>query len=71
MSRVFNNADSFASAFDDAWREHSLNQDLKEKSPEEKLIEVLELIKEHPLMKESPSQAKDIALFRIRLLNLT
>ncbi|WP_320675149.1 hypothetical protein [Prochlorococcus sp. MIT 1341] len=70
ISRHFNNADSFASAFDDAWKTYSLSKDSYKKTIDQKLDEVFKLIKEHPLFKESPSQAREIANFRIRLLKL-
>ena len=64
--RVFNNADSFAMAFDDEWKKLKSEK----KSNTEKLKISLATLKNHPFAKASPSRAKEIAEFRIRLLNL-
>ena len=66
----YNNADSFAIAFDAAWRECVLknNQDLNK---EEKIQLSFEKIKTHPFLIENPVQSKSIALFRIKLLGLS
>ena len=69
LDRVFNNADSFAKAFDEEWKSHRPKDD-DFKNLEDKLNKVLESIKEHPLVIDSPSKAREIALFRIRLLKL-
>jgi hypothetical protein len=68
--RVFNNADDFAIAFDQAWKKcHHQPQEGKV-SNEEKIKIVFEEIKDHPFIMESPSMARQVAEFRIRLLNL-
>ena len=65
----YNNADSFAMAFDEAWK--SLNQKKEMlQGKEERLKQVLELIKEHPFILSSKDEAIKVAEFRIRLLNL-
>ena len=62
---LYNNADSFAMAFDAAWKSSELGNDTEEK------IEItFEKIKTHPFLIENPIQAKNIALFRIKLLGL-
>tara|TARA_Y100001968_G_scaffold332389_1_gene390367 strand:+ start:3355 stop:3558 length:204 start_codon:yes stop_codon:yes gene_type:complete len=65
-----NNADSFAMAFDECWKNsiHSFNK--KDLNQEQKINLVLSEIKDHPFILENPSGAKDVAHFRIRLLNL-
>ncbi len=65
-NRSFNNADSFAMAFDEAWSK--LQQDDKE--PQDKLKIVLSQLKDHPFLEENPKKASEVALFRIRLLGL-
>ena len=63
---LYNNADSFAMAFDAAWKdcEPGNNQD-------EKIALAFEKIKNHPFLVSNPIQSKNIALFRIKLLGLT
>ena len=67
---LYNNADSFAIAFDDAWKNTDL-EDYKEKKMEDKIQITFEKIKTHPFLIENPIQAKNIALFRIKLLGLS
>ena len=67
---LYNNADSFAMAFDAAWAKCDLGQD-KDKNIEEKIKITFENIKTHPFLIENPIQAKNIALFRIKLLGLS
>ena len=68
--RVFNNADSFAMAFDKAWKslQFQENADIPEKV--KKISMAMELVKDHPFLKNSPSEARKVAEFRVRLLNL-
>tara|TARA_B100000214_G_C23443506_1_gene390359 strand:+ start:271 stop:501 length:231 start_codon:yes stop_codon:yes gene_type:complete len=67
---LYNNADSFAMAFDSAWKGCDLgnNKDLK---IDEKIKIAFEKIHTHPFLIENPIQSKDIALFRIKLLGLS
>ncbi len=67
---LYNNADSFAMAFDAAWNSFDLGND-KEKKIEEKIQITFEKIKTHPFLIKNPVQAKNIALFRIKLLGLS
>ena len=67
---LYNNADSFAIAFDAAWNECNLSND-KGKKIEEKIRISFEKIKTHPFLIKNPIQAKHIALFRIKLLGLS
>ena len=67
---LYNNADSFAMAFDSAWNNCNLS-DEKDKNIEQKIQIAFEKIKTHPFLIENPNQAKDIALFRIKLLGLS
>ncbi|KGG13047.1 MULTISPECIES: hypothetical protein [Prochlorococcus] len=68
-NNVYNNADSFSMAFDDAWKTHQF-QKQSELLVDEKINEILNLIKDHPFLKNSRAEAIKIAKFRIRLLNL-
>ena len=66
---LYNNADSFAMAFDAAWNDCNLTNE-KDKNIEQKVQIAFEKIKTHPFLIENPIQAKNIALFRIKLLGL-
>ena len=67
---LYNNADSFAMAFDAAWNDCDLGNE-KNKKIEEKIQITFEKIKAHPFLMENPIQAKNVALFRIKLLGLS
>ncbi len=70
-NRSYDNADSFAMAFDEAWKRVEVEAKNNSSSKEEKVKKVLEVIKDHPFLKSSPQQAKNVATFRIKLLNLS
>ena len=67
---LYNNADSFAMAFDAAWKDCDLgnNKDIK---IDEKIEIAFEKIKNHPFLISKPSHSKNVALFRIKLLGLS
>ena len=67
---LYNNADSFAMAFDAAWNDCNLRNE-KDKKIEQKIQIAFKKIKTHPFLIENPMQAKNIALFRIKLLGLS
>ena len=67
---LYNNADSFAMAFDAAWKACSLTKD-KDIQIEERIKITFEKIKTHPFLIENPTQSKNIAFFRIKLLGLS
>ena len=66
----YNNADSFAMAFDTAWKVCGLekNNDI---DIEEKIKITFEKIKTHPFLIKNPIESKNLALFRIKLLGLS
>jgi hypothetical protein len=70
--RLFNNADSFAMVFDRIWKQMfkatSTDQDL---SQEQKTDQVLAAMADHPFLQSSPEMAKQVAAFRVRLLDLS
>ena len=68
--RIFNNADSFAIEFDEAWKSFRINDKNEKYDRQSKLKMVLDQIKDHPFLIEFPDQALAVAQFRIRLLNL-
>ncbi len=69
QSNAYNNADSFAMIFDEAWQKHNFNKE-NVLSTEQKIDKILQENKEHPFIKNSPAQAKSVAKFRLRLLQL-
>ena len=66
---LYNNADSFAMAFDAAWKDCDLgnNKDIK---IDEKIEIAFEKIQNHPFLISNPIPSKNVALFRIKLLGL-
>ena len=66
--RVFDNADSFAMVFDRTWKQ--LRSSKADLSQEEHLEAVLEAMADHPFLISSPDMARQVAAFRIRLLEL-
>jgi hypothetical protein len=70
--RLFDNADSFAMAFDQAWQRRRLDPSRSRAAAgsaadEEPLEEVLAELIHHPFLQGSPDMARDVARFRIRL----
>lgn len=68
--QMFNNADSFAQAFDEAWQRHSQRNPGHGLSALEKLPLVLAEIADHPFHQSEPELAGQVAHFRLRLLGL-
>jgi hypothetical protein len=68
--RLFNNADSFAMVFDEAWQHHSRQEPDHGLSAEEKIPLILDRVADHPFAIDNPEQARQVALFRVRLLGL-
>lgn len=69
-NQVFNNADSFAQAFDQAWQRHqSLDPNL-ELETEATLTLVLGELSDHPFRESEPELAEQVARFRLRLFGL-
>ena len=68
--RVFDNADSFAMVFDRTWKQLR-GSNKAELSPDDHLEAVLEAMADHPFLISSPDMARQVAAFRIRLLELS
>tara|TARA_B100000965_G_C19444734_1_gene692521 strand:+ start:306 stop:533 length:228 start_codon:yes stop_codon:yes gene_type:complete len=66
---LYNNADSFAMAFDIAWNDCDFKKDNK-LTIEEKIEISFNKIKSHPFLINNPVESKQIAFFRIKLLGL-
>jgi len=67
---TFNNADSFAQAFDEAWHRHSRLHPNHGLTGAEKLPLILAELSEHPFQQNQPELAEQVAHFRRRLLGL-
>ena len=65
----YDNPDSFAMAFDNAWLDNSRSNEIE--NSDKKLENVLYQVSSHPFFQNHESDARDIALFRIRLLELS
>ena len=65
---LYNNADSFAIAFDAAWKDCNLDKNI---DIDDKIEITFEKIKTHPFLIENPIQSKNLAIFRIKLLGLS
>ena len=69
-NRMFNNADSFAQAFDEAWQKHEQRDPHHGLNPAAKLDLMLEGLGDHPFLQNQPELARQVAAFRLRLLGL-
>ena len=67
---VFNNADSFALAFDEAWKLSGGLEAHQGRTSSEKIDQILGQLHEHPFVVENPELARQVAEFRVRLLGL-
>jgi hypothetical protein len=70
QNQVFNNADSYAQAFDEAWQEHERRNPDHNLSVNEKVAWIQEQLKEHPFQLNQPERAAEVTAFRVRLLGL-
>jgi hypothetical protein len=68
--RQFNNADSFATAFDAAWRRLASDGDTRSLSRLEKLNAVLGQLNDHPFAQVDAARAREVGEFRLRLHGL-
>ena len=57
--KVYDNADSFAIEFDEAWKNIDCND------PGLKIDKVFELLSDHPFLVSNPENARKMAEFRI------
>ncbi len=65
----YNNADSFAMIFDEAWKKAGFSNE-DDLTIDQKINKIIEQNQEHPFVKSSPSEAISVAKFRLRLLEL-
>tara|TARA_Y100000991_G_C21693678_1_gene230534 strand:+ start:257 stop:460 length:204 start_codon:yes stop_codon:yes gene_type:complete len=57
--KVYNNADSFSTSFDEEWQKIICNDINK------KIDKVIDVLSDHPFVVSSPDNARNIAEFRI------
>ncbi|MDA0717916.1 MAG: hypothetical protein O2839_06840 [Cyanobacteria bacterium] len=69
-NRVFNNADSFAQAFDEAWQKHEQENPQHGLDPAAKADLMIEWLGDHPFLQNQPELAHQVKAFRLRLLGL-
>ena len=69
QNNSYNNADSFAMIFDEAWKSKKFKNE-KSLTIDEKITKIIDENKDHPFIKSSPSEAINVAKFRLRLLEL-
>tara|TARA_Y100001978_G_scaffold176533_1_gene169479 strand:+ start:385 stop:588 length:204 start_codon:yes stop_codon:yes gene_type:complete len=60
--RIFNNADSFAMAFDEEWEKFECDDESL------KIKKVIDLLSDHPFVRSNPDTAIKIGNFRIKSL---
>ena len=60
--RTFNNADSFATSFDEEWQRFECEDESL------KINKVIDLLSDHPFVQSNPETALEIANFRINSL---
>ena len=56
--------------FDPAWKECLRRGELENKSVDEKIETVINHLNDHPFVQSEPTQARQVAQFRVRLLEL-
>ena len=67
--RVFDNADSFAMVFDRTWKRLK-GQNGDTTAGDAFVDQVFDAMADHPFLISSPEMARQVAAFRIRLLDL-
>jgi hypothetical protein len=68
--RQFSNADSFATAFDEAWRRLDRHQSAGPLTRGEKMETVLSQLCDHPFAQVDAARAREVGEFRLRLHGL-
>ncbi|MFM7549200.1 MAG: hypothetical protein ACKO8I_10090 [Cyanobacteriota bacterium] len=63
----FNNADSFAAAFDEAWKALAGEGEGKGLNRSEKLERILLQLRQHPFARTDATRAREVGEFRLRL----
>ena len=68
--RTFNNPDGFAMVFDRTWKQSATTKEFAALSIDERIDVVITQMLDHPFLQSEPEQARQVAIFRVRLLNL-
>ena len=68
--RTFNNPDGFAMVFDRTWKQSAATKEFEALSIDERIDDVIRQMNDHPFLQTEPEQARQVAIFRVRLLNL-
>ena len=68
--RTFNNPDGFAMVFDRTWKQSAKTVEFTALSIDERIDDVIRQMDDHPFLQTEPEQARQVAIFRVRLLNL-
>lgn len=68
--RTFNNPDGFAMVFDRTWKLLAKTKEFADLSINERIDLVIKQMDDHPFLQNEPEQARQVAIFRVRLLNL-
>jgi hypothetical protein len=68
--RTFNNPDGFAMVFDRTWKQSATTKEFEALSIDERIDVVIRQMDDHPFLLNEPEQARQVAIFRVRLLNL-
>ena len=68
--RTFNNPDGFAMVFDQTWKQLAKTKEFADLSINERIDLVIKQMDDHPFLQNEPEQARQVAIFRVRLLNL-
>jgi hypothetical protein len=68
--QLFDNADSFAMVFDEAWQRLESRPASRDLPLDEKKRLAMDACADHPFLLSQPAMAEQVAGFRIRLLGL-
>ena len=68
--RTFNNPDGFAMVFDRTWKQSAKTVEFADLSIDERIDLVIKQMDDHPFLQNEPEQARQVAIFRVRLLKL-
>ena len=68
--RTFNNPDGFAMVFDRTWKKSAKTEEFADLSIDERIDLVIKQMDDHPFLQNEPEQARQVAIFRVRLLKL-
>ena len=67
--RTFNNPDGFAMVFDRTWKQAARTENFRDLSIDQRIDIVIKQMEDHHFLQSEPEQARQIAVFRVRLLN--